>query len=307
MIDKLKGKGKSPDRVGAGSGSGADERSVDGGSVSDGLFNYKGYAIPVDLVNLTGGGVDTWEDISLGHQEQLRTYCPIEPGADVLEIGCGVGRDAIQLTEFLSEAGSYTGIDIIPPSIEWCQNNITPKFPNFTFHYLDIQSQIHNSGGSLKTTDIRLPVDDDSIDRVILHSVFTHMFEEDIVHYLHEFCRVLRDGGMVMASFFFLDGEAFDLLIQQKKKEPFTFLSFEHDYGNGCFINDTDYPEGAVGYEPDAFERILARGKMRLARPIGKGFWCGREGVTDGQDIAILEPFEAAPEAGSDANPPAAD
>ncbi|MCL5883504.1 MAG: class I SAM-dependent methyltransferase [Actinobacteria bacterium] len=289
---------------------GGAESSARGGNAGDtgaDMFNYKGYLIPRELINLTGGGVDTWDDISLGHQEQLRQYCPIEPGSDVLEIGCGVGRDAIQLADFLDAAGSYTGIDIIRPSIEWCQDNISRRHPNFKFHYLDIQSQIHNSAGSLKTTEIRLPVEDGSIDRIILHSVFTHMFEDDIVHYLHEFGRVLRGGGKVMASFFILDEETMDLVRLQKQKDPETFLTFEHDYGNGCFINDQEHPEGAVGYNAEAFERMLERGRMRLVRPIGKGFWCGREGVTDGQDMAILEPFAAAPESGSNEAAPAAD
>src|SRR5665811_201496 len=159
------------------------------------LFEYNGFRIPIDLVNLTGGGVDTWEEISLGHQDQLEKYSPIDPDHHVLEVGCGVGRDAIQLTSHLSANGSYDGVDIIKPSIEWCQNNITSRFSNFRFHYLDIYSQIHNAGGHLKTTDVKLPVEDHSIDRIILHSVFTHMFEEDIVYYLHEFERILKPDG----------------------------------------------------------------------------------------------------------------
>lgn len=257
------------------------------------LFSYKGYEIPIDLMYMTGGGVETWDEISLGHQDQLRNYCAIEPDHNVLEVGCGVGRDAIQLTEQLSEDGSYAGVDIIKPSIEWCQQNIAARYPNFSFHYLDIYSQIHNAGGNLKTTEVRLPAEDKSIDRIILHSVFTHMFEDDIVYYLHDFARFLKRGGKVFASFFILDDEALSLLEQEKQKNPdsvFEGLDFEHEYGDGCFVQDLEHPEGAVAYTEEAFERILKKGKMKLAQPVGKGFWCGREGVTDGQDIAILEP-----------------
>ncbi len=169
------------------------------------MFNCEGYQIPVELVNLTGGGTETWHVISVGHMDQYKKYCPIDPNHAVLEIGCGVGRDAIQLTKHLSKNGSYVGIDIIEPSIKWCQENITPRFPNFKFLFFDVQSQIHNAQGKIKTTDIKLPIEDASIDRIVLQSVFTHMFEEDIAHYLKEFKRVLRPGGKVYASFFIFD------------------------------------------------------------------------------------------------------
>lgn len=257
-------------------------------------FKYKGYKIPVDLVNLTGGGVDTWDEISKGHKRQHAEYSPIAQDHSVLEIGCGVGRDAIQLTEQLSNKGSYIGIDIIKPSIEWCQNNITKKHSNFKFHYLDIQSQIHNPGGKTTTTKVKLPVNNSSVDRIILHSVFTHMFKEDIIHYLKEFKRVLKPGGTIFASFFILDDEVFSL-IKDKGKNQFgtVSLTFRYDYGNGCFINDETYPEGAVGYTPDAFEEIIKEAKMVLDQPIHKGHWSGRKGVLDGQDIVVLKPSSA--------------
>jgi len=257
------------------------------------LFSYKGFEIPLDLMYMTGGGYETWDEISMGHREQLQKYCAINPAHNVLEVGCGVGRDAILLTEQLSDDGSYTGVDIIKPSIEWCQGNIASRYTNFSFHYLDIHSQIHNPEGSVKTTEVRLPAEDGSIDRIILHSVFTHMFEDDIVHYLHEFARVLKPGGKVFASFFILDEEALVLLEQEKQKDPdsvFEGLDFKYEYGDGCYVQDLEQPEGAVAFTQEAFEWILKKGNMKLACPVGKGFWCGREGVTDGQDITILEP-----------------
>ena len=156
--------------------------------------------------------------------------------------------------------------------------------PNFDFRYLDIQSQIHNPGGALHVRQVSIPVDSTSIDRIILQSVFTHMFEDDIVHYLGEFRRVLRPGGRVFASWFLLDDESLALA----QSVPDGALTFRIAYGDGCLINDEAHPEGAVGFIPAAFDRILERGGFELDQPVHRGFWCGREGVTDGQDIAVL-------------------
>ena len=249
-------------------------------------FAYNGFDIPVDLARMTGGGPETWHDITVGHLLEYEQYCPIRPDHRVLEIGCGVGRDAIGLTKVLDTEGRYLGIDIIRPSIEWAQLHITPRFPNFEFRYLDIQSQIHNPSGALHVRQIALPVETESVDRIILQSVFTHMFEDDIVHYLEEFRRALRPGGRVFASWFLLDDES----LTMAQSVPDGALTFRFAYADGCLINDEQYPEGAVGFTPEAFDRILRRGGFELDQPVHRGFWCGRDGVTDGQDIAVLRP-----------------
>ena len=97
--------------------------------MSEETFSYQGYDIPVGLLELTGGGTDTWDVISRGHMDEYAKYAPIEPGHHVLEVGCGVGRDAIQLTSLLDEHGSYMGIDIIakPPGKKL--QNIKSRIP----------------------------------------------------------------------------------------------------------------------------------------------------------------------------------
>jgi ubiquinone/menaquinone biosynthesis C-methylase UbiE len=252
------------------------------------LFAYKGYRIPIELIDLTGGGIDTWEAISVGHMEQYAKYAPIDKDASVLEVGCGVGRDAIQLAEHLSSEGAYVGIDIVRASIEWCQANITPRYPNFTFHYLDIKSQIYSAGGSMRVQDIKLPLPSASVDRVILQSVFTHMFYDDIIHYLKEFRRILKPGGKVVASFFVIDEES-RRLMEASSSDPAFSLNFAYPYGEGCFITDKECPEGAVAFTPQRLDQMLAKSGMAFDQPIHHGFWCGRQGVTDGQDITVLK------------------
>ena len=207
----------------------------------------------------------------------------------MLEVGSGVGRDAISLTKILSPKGKYVGFDIIKPSIEWSQKNITKKHKNFKFYFYDINSQIHNSGGSIKTTDIKLPAKDGSIDRIFLHSVFTHMFEKDIVYYLKEFRRVLKPDGLVLASFFVIDEAAIDSLNKGKSKGHRHALSFKHKLSKDCYINDKDFPEGAVGFTPRKIRSMLKRASLGIHGNLAhRGVWSGMKG-SNGQDILILE------------------
>jgi len=254
------------------------------------MFSVDGYKIPVELVMLTGGGTDDWKSISNHHLDMYRKYTPICHGDSIVEIGCGVGRDAITLTKVLSSEGKYLGIDIIKPSIDWCSKNITKKHKNFKFKYYDIKSQIHNNNGKIKTTDIKLPITDNSVDKIFLHSVFTHMFEKDIIHYMKEFRRVLKSDGLVLASFFVLDKKALMAAHKGKGEKNRHPLTFEFKYYNGCYINNKQYPEGAIGYTPNKLKSMILKSGLAIhGRHIHRGGWFGIKEASCGQDVIILE------------------
>ena len=123
-------------------------------------FSVFGFDIPVRLINLTGGGPATFEVISRHHIDVLKKYMDLQPSHTVLEIGCGIGRDAIPFLEILGPSGRYWGVDIIKDSIDWCQANITDRNPRFNFIHYNVKDQLHNPGGKTRTTNIRLPIAD---------------------------------------------------------------------------------------------------------------------------------------------------
>ena len=87
---------------------------------------------------------DTFEEISTSHIQNVNAACGLGAGLHVLELGCGIGRDAIPLSDVLGPDGRYIGIDVIADSIEWCAENISRRHPNFTFVHQDVQDDLHN-------------------------------------------------------------------------------------------------------------------------------------------------------------------
>lgn len=249
------------------------------------LYSYEGYEIPVHLINMTGGGPETFGPVAEHHIADLRATVGIESTHSVVEIGCGIGKDAITLTQILSDKGRYVGVDIIKPSIDWCQANIAKRYPHFRFVHFDVRDQIHNPNGTTSTLDIRLPAPANSVDRIILWSVFTHMFRPEVVHYLKEFARVLKPDGLVFATCFVFDDEVL-ASARATDKTPWR-LFFEHEYEPGCRINDLNAPLGAVAYTREALEPIVAAGGLVLDRPIGRGVWSGLPGKHS-QDVMVL-------------------
>jgi SAM-dependent methyltransferase len=246
-------------------------------------FHWKGYDLPIDLLEMTGGGTDTFDEISRNHRASTDMRIGLRPDFNIVEIGCGIGRDAIPLSEFLT-TGSYIGIDIIGRSIDWCTQNISSRHPNFQFHHFNIDDYLHNPDGVLKTVDMTLPVETKSVDRVIMFSVFTHLFQADIEHYLRECSRILREDGLIYTSMF-----VYDEAVLAKAHET-NIIRFDHEYSDGCRINSLENPLGAVAYSNAKIYEMVENGGMELSAPIHRGGWSGViPNLLEGQDIIILK------------------
>lgn len=248
---------------------------------------FKGFRMPSHLVRLTGAGPETLDTIGKALLSHYRKFVGIEPGMTILDLGSGIGRLAFQLLDVLGEDGRYVGVDIIRDSIDWCRDNITARHPNFEFHHFDAFSELYNPFGALQTSDVRLPVPDGSVDRIVLASVFTHLVEDEVGHYLKEFARVLKKDGRVYASFFLYSAEALEAA-KTKGKTQWT-ASFQHDFGNGVYGNDPTFPRGAVAFTDEAIRRLVAAAGLELKRPYIKGWWSGLHAdPEDGQDAMVL-------------------
>src|SRR5262245_56241811 len=71
----------------------------------------------------------------------------------VLDIGCGVGRLAAPLTEYLGKEGGYEGFDIDPELVAWCERNITRRHPRFRFRHVSVRNDLYNPDGSQRGSE----------------------------------------------------------------------------------------------------------------------------------------------------------
>jgi ubiquinone/menaquinone biosynthesis C-methylase UbiE len=256
--------------------------------------SFRGYQMPEHLVRLTGAGSDTLERLGADHIANYKKYVGLAAGMSFLEIGSGMGRDAFQLIDILGPSAKYIGIDVQRESIVWCQKNISRDHPNFQFVHFNAVHELHNPLGTKTTRDYSLPAADRSIDRVALQSVLTHIFEEEVVHYLSEISRVLNPDGLAYVTFLLYSEE----IVAASRRNNLTAygLRFEHKYAEGCYVDNARYPTGGVAYTDEAMQRMIKRAGLRLIRPYLKGQWSGyhADADDDGQDVAILGPALAA-------------
>lgn len=212
---------------------------------------------------------------------QLVHRAGLEPGHDVLDVGCGTGRVAYVLTHYLAGAARYQGFDVVARLVRWAQDEITSRFPNFRFQTVDLHNRMYNPKGKLKADRFSFPCPDESFDVVLLASVFTHVGGRELRRYLGEIQRVLRPGGRSLCTCFVMTDEVHALIRGGRSHQPLVHKL--EDY----WTVDKRVPELAVGFEEEDLEQWITDQGLTIQGRY-PGSWCGRGGTTY-QDAMVLQ------------------
>jgi SAM-dependent methyltransferase len=122
-------------------------------------------------------------------------------GGDVLDLGCGNGRQLIGLLD--QQLNSYTGLDPVQESIDFCNRELATRIDGCTFVFLDVFNEFYNPVGAMRPEQVVLPFADASFDCVLTGSVFTHLATLEIsTRHLTEIARMLKPGGRLFSSWF---------------------------------------------------------------------------------------------------------
>lgn len=238
----------------------------------------------VPPVQLMHDGPQSYKEFKQNGAEFLRHYirlCGLQPDEHMLDVGSGIGRKTLPLVNYLSERGSYDGLELVKSGVDWCTEKYTSRYPNFKFHLIDVYNELYNPEGKNKADEYRFPFNDEQFDFVVLNSVFTHMLAEDVENYLAEVARVLKTGGRCLISFFLLNDEALSLIEQDKST-----IELRHQRGSARVLSH-EKPELAIGFDEEYVVGLYERFGLELRRPFYYGSWCGREDSVSYQDQIV--------------------
>jgi SAM-dependent methyltransferase len=212
----------------------------------------------------------------------FQRYAALQPHHRVLDVGSGIGRMALPLTNYLNEKGSYEGFDIVNSGVQWCRKNITSKYPNFQFRWINLKNDLYSAKGDYAAKFI-FPYEDSGFDLVFLTSVFTHMLPDEVENYMKEISRVLRPGGKCLATFFVFGDNS-----GNEKNKP--YFSFPIDHGHYRLLNPR-VKSANVAYDHSWLRKKLAEENQLTICNFIPGFWRGIQAGdhNDFQDIVVFE------------------
>lgn len=245
---------------------------------------------PPERIYLATKDEDGFRDAGCQIAQYLIDQAALTPSSRVLDLGCGIGRAALPLTQFLSD-GVYDGLDVARDGILWCQENIASRYPNFRFHHADVYNNRYNAAGATRAEKYRLPFDDDQFDVVFAASLFTHMRPEEVQNYLKEIARVLNPSGTFWANWFMVDRGMGETILENAM--PGTTggrIPINWADGEGHYFTDAIRSTDAVAFDEDRIEALYEAAPLRVTQTI-RGSWCGRPTTETMQDIVIAKPL----------------
>jgi SAM-dependent methyltransferase len=192
------------------------------------------------------------------------------PSHAVLDVGCGLGRVARALVQFLN-SGSYMGIDACLSSIEWCTAHYSGR-DNFRFFHADVFSTMYNPSSANAPDQYRFPVASESIDFIFSTSLFTHLLLGAVDNYLKEMARVLRPGGKMWNTFMLLDAVSLTVARRFQPDRPNVYMNVEVPGGR---IAIKDNPEALSAQYTEVVKQLHELHGLFID-DIRNGPWSGR-------------------------------
>jgi SAM-dependent methyltransferase len=203
----------------------------------------------------------------------------LQPEHRILDIGSGIGNLAVGLLDYLS--GTYEGVEIHREAVIWCERAITPGHPRFHFHHADIHNEAYNPHGRILASQYCFPFPNQDFDFIFLGSVFTHLLPDAVEQYLREISRLLRPGGVCVASYFLLNDETRTGVEARR-----SFMAFPYEHPSGaCLLHDVAKPEAAVALDEAFVRRQYEHARLRI-RDVRRGRWWS--GLADDQDVVTV-------------------
>jgi SAM-dependent methyltransferase len=204
----------------------------------------------------------------------------------ILELGCGHGRTARGLLDYMRSPGRYVGLDVDGPRILDAQRRLQARWPNFEFIRADVFNRQYNPTGRQPAQDYRFPFEDHSFDVIYAASLFTHLIPAVVGNYFRECGRVLKPTGCCL----------FSVLLLDHYRGPGTTISPMYDFDHAfegrsdVAVRDPRLPDEAISYRLDLLREMASASQLVVERMI-PGLWSqATEWAANEHDLILLRP-----------------
>jgi|SRR5208337_3178671 len=199
-----------------------------------------------------------------------------------LDIGCGWGRLAFGLLE-RGFVGRYVGFDILKDRVDWLKQEFSARQNNYEFNHVDVANDRYNKSGGTEDVRLDLMLKNDTAETVTLLSVFTHLYPEDVVNYLHKIRMVVNKDSKLFFTCFIYDGIA-----ETGKKVAAPRFTFPNILNAESRYETASDPLHAIAYTTGFIQSAMK--EAGFAGTIFPGSWSGLK-AEQVQDWIVARPI----------------
>ncbi len=245
------------------------------------IRNNRFIPTPGDKEIYTGGKSDDFLQIGVDTLRSLIRHANVNPASKILEIGSGMGRIALPLTQWLEGEGEYVGVEIVKDGVA----GMVPEKHRRAIRSFPFPAPRHLQRilqSARKKEDRRPVAAEKHFDTAIFCSVFTHLIDSDVDAYLKLLSKHMASGGLLWGTWFIMDEEARRLVREGKST-----LKFILDDSKTFFLDAERKSTVAVAYDPDYVRQLLQSHGFAIEH-LDKGLWCQRDLPWGGyQDLIV--------------------
>src|SRR4029078_110360 len=136
--------------------------------------------------------------------------------------------------------------------------------------HLDVVNDRYNPKGRVAPRNVRFPAGTAQFDVCCLFSIFTHFYKEDVQHYLREIHRVLKPGGLVVATWFLYDEERLPRAIASSS------YPMAHRLDEVTIFTEITAALRSSGFDETYVRTMVEQAGLEIVR-IDRGSWAGEE------------------------------
>lgn len=232
------------------------------------------------------GGSDP-EAVGDASAEIVRRLMPVSSDSRVLDFGCGIGRGTLSLLRGGLPA-KLVGMDIMPPVIAFCQENIARHFQQVSFDLIEGSNDHYDQfigGFERKPLDQVKEEYKDFFNIAFAFSVFTHVDRKDFVNLLKLVESMLAPGGYFLFTCFTLN--EFSRKMIDHKQTIFPLTDKVYVDGGDVLWGDKADPLAFIAFDKALIEAMAWQAGLAIMK-VEYGCWMGGNIGSSLQDVVIV-------------------
>ncbi len=232
------------------------------------------------------GGSDP-EAVGDASADIIRRMMPVSSESRVLDFGCGIGRGMLSLLRGGAPA-KVVGMDIMPPVISFCQENIAPHFPGVSFDLIEGANDHYDQfiGDQFRKPLTQIKQDYKNYFNIAYaFSVFTHIDRKDFVDLLKLVEAMLAPGGYFLFTCFTLTEFSRKMIDHRQTIFPLADKAYV-DNGEVLWGEKSD-PLAFIAFDKQLLENMAWEAGLAIMK-VEYGCWMGGNIGSSLHDLIVV-------------------